>query len=110
MQCNEIKMTDLRKMKNENDLFQNLKMANKVITLTKKSLAENIKRKDILKTIVDLKEIVNELEHIAKETDIVSNIDKGDEKTSTKRKRYFVNCSLLHRKVQKYLLLQLRKA
>jgi hypothetical protein len=62
-------------------------MADKVITLTMKSLKENINRKDIKKAVVDLKDIVDELEHISKETDI--NIDKDkDEKNPTKRKIY----------------------
>ena len=62
-------------------------MADKVITLTMKSLKENINRKDKKKAVVDLKDIVDELEHISKETDI--NIDKDkDEKNPTKRKIY----------------------
>jgi hypothetical protein len=62
-------------------------MADKVITLTMKSLKENINRKDIKKAVVDLKDKVDELEHISKETDI--NIDKDkDEKNPTKRKIY----------------------
>ena len=82
-----IKMTDLINLKNKKDLFQKLKMADKVITLTMKSLKENINRKDIKKAVVDLKDIVDELEHISKETDI--NIDKDkDEKNPTKRKIY----------------------
>ena len=60
-------------------------MADKVITLTMKSLKENINRKDIKKAVVDLKDKVDELEHISKETDI--NIDK-DEKNPTKIKIY----------------------
>ena len=52
-----------------------------------KSLKENINRKDIKKAVVDLKDKVDELEHISKETDI--NIDKDkDEKNPTKRKIY----------------------
>ena len=62
-------------------------MADKVITLTMKSLKENINRKDIKKAVVDLKDIVDELEHIAKETDIDVDKDK-DEKNPTKRKIY----------------------
>ena len=62
-------------------------MADKVITLTMKSLKENINRKDIKKAVVHLKDKVDELEHISKETDI--NIDKDkDEKNPTKRKIY----------------------
>jgi hypothetical protein len=80
-------MTDLINLKSKKDLFQKLKMADKVICLTMKSLTEKINRKDIKKAVVDLKDIVDELEHTAKETDIDVDKDK-DEKNPIKRKIY----------------------
>ena len=74
-------------------------MADKVITLTMKSLKENINRKDIKKAVVDLKDIVDELEHISKETDIDVDKDK-DEKNPTKRKIYLSSCSLCKEKFE----------
>ena len=57
-------MTDLRKKENKKELIQNLKMANKVIK-TIESIIDMKTSKDIFDKIVDMKQMVDELEHIA---------------------------------------------
>ena len=51
-------MTHLRKKINQKNLFQNLKMVDKILKMTLKSLTEENTSKDILEKVFDIKQKV----------------------------------------------------
>jgi hypothetical protein len=75
----KIKMTDLKKKINEKNIIQNLKMVDKILEMTLKSLTEANTNQDILETVFDIKKEVIDLEEIA--TELSKRIENDTEDT-----------------------------
>jgi hypothetical protein len=112
-------MTDLRKKTDDKNIFQNLKMVDKILKATLKLLTETNTNQDILEKIFDIKKEVIDLENIAtelsksKENDTESKRFEHNEDTETQIennpaivkcdpcKRKFPNISSLEKHIKK---------
>ena len=101
-------MTHFRKKINQKNMFQNLKMVDKILKMTLKSLTEENTSKDILDKVFDLKQKVTDLEQIArefsnrKENDMeAKSFDNNkDTEIPIQTKHHIIQCDLCRRKFQ----------